>query len=105
MTDDAGPGPDLTSFSTLVLSLAAAALAYLGRTVMPGAEKTEANLPLARQTIDTLEMLRKKTEGNRTDDETKLLEDLLHDLRLAYLKSEPAPPEKDHPAEAQSPSS
>jgi len=93
MNENNPTGSDSDLFGSLVLSLAAAALAYLGRNVMPGSDKKEADLPMARQTIDTLSMLEKKTEGNRTPDETSLLSDLLHDLRLAFVKAESAPPE------------
>ncbi len=82
------PTAETGTFSSLVLSMAAAALAYLGRTVVPGAEKPEVNLPLAQQTIDTLAMLKVKTEGNRTEDETRLLDQLLTELRLLYVKTE-----------------
>jgi hypothetical protein len=81
------PGPE-DAFASLVLSLAAASLAYMGKALMPGMEKPEKNMPLAQQTIETLEMLKTKTEGNRTPDETKLLDDLLYELRMAYLKAE-----------------
>lgn len=98
MAENNPPATETAMFANLVLGLAAAALTYLGRDVMPGTEKKEVNLPLARQTIDTIEMLQKKTEGNRTAEETGMLEGLLHDLRIAYLKAESAPP-ADKPAE------
>jgi hypothetical protein len=82
--------PEEVSLSTLVLSMAAAALAGLGKTVVPGTNQPEVNLPLARQTINTLAMLKLKTEGNRTEEETRLLEELLTELRLLYVKTEAA---------------
>ncbi|MGQ9678024.1 MAG: DUF1844 domain-containing protein [bacterium] len=75
------------SLSALLLSLAATALHYLGRPITEGNSKPEVNLPLARHTIDTLEMLKQKTEGNRSPDETKLLNDLIYQLRIAYLQA------------------
>lgn len=75
------------SLSTLVLQLAATALHYLGRPIAEGNSKPEVNLPLARHTIDTLEMLKQKTEGNRSPEETELLNDLLYQLRIAYLQA------------------
>ena len=74
------------SLSTLILSLTATALAYLGNPITPESEKTEPNLPLARYTIDTIEILKEKTEGNRTKEETELLEEVLTQLRLIYLQ-------------------
>lgn len=75
------------SLSTLVWQLAATALHYLGRPIAEGNSKLEVNLPLARHTIDTLEMLKQKTEGNRSPEETELLNDLLYRLRIAYLQA------------------
>jgi hypothetical protein len=95
MTQDDSPRPGFdasTSFSALVLSLAAAALAYMGKGILPGTEKTEANLPLAKQTIDTIDTLKSKTAGNLTPDESKLLDDLLYELRLAYVQTDTVAP-------------
>jgi hypothetical protein len=75
------------SLSTLVLSLSATALAYMGHP-LPGTPKPDKDLRLARHSIDTLEMLRAKTEGNRTEEETKLFEDLLYQLRLTFVAAE-----------------
>ncbi|MEO0080008.1 MAG: DUF1844 domain-containing protein [candidate division WOR-3 bacterium] len=98
MPDNKTPEPNETpeipaSFSTLLLNLSAAALAYLGHTVVPGQEKPAVNLPLAKHTIDTLEMLKVKTQGNLTPEESNLLDDMLYQLRLAYVaaKDQPAP--------------
>lgn len=85
--------PEAASFSSLILSIAAAALAYMGHAVIPGTDKTEINLPIARQSIDTLEMLKTRTEGNRTSEESKMIEELLYELRLAYVQAESAKPE------------
>ncbi len=41
----------------------------------------QAGLPV----IDTLEVLQEKTRGNLTDDETKLLDSLIHQCRMAFL--------------------
>jgi hypothetical protein len=86
-TDNPAEAPTLSS---LVMTMAAAALAYLGHKVLPDSQPVEKNLPLAKQTIDTIEMLRAKTEGNRTPDETKLFDELLYQLRLAYVQAEAA---------------
>lgn len=76
-------------FSTLVLSLSTSALVHLGEAPNPDTtradEPAEKNLPLAKQTIDIVEMLQEKTQGNLTDDEAKLLRQLLYDLRLRYV--------------------
>ena len=46
----------------------------------------EKNLPAARQTIELLEMLGEKTRGNLEEEERKLLESLLYDLRMRYVE-------------------
>jgi len=98
------PKPEAASFSAHVFQLATASLVYMGQAKLPGADKIEVNLPLAKLTIDTLDMLKTKTEGNRTADETSLLDDVLYQLRLAYVKAESAPPAKakDEPAPSSS---
>ena len=77
-----------SSLGGLALSLSAAALAYMGEKVAPEGQNPDANLMLARHTIGTLEMLKTKTEGNRTPDEDKLFDEMLYQLRMAYVKAE-----------------
>jgi hypothetical protein len=85
--DDAALPP--MTFTTLILSLSTSALAHLG--VGPGAQAEggpiEKNLPLARQTIDILEVLQEKTRGNLEFDEARILEDILHELHLAFVRA------------------
>jgi hypothetical protein len=76
------------SLGGLVLSLSAAALAYLGEKVAPEGQNPDADLALARHTIGTLEMLKAKTEGNRTPEEDKLFDEMLYQLRMAYVQAE-----------------
>jgi len=74
------------SFATLVLSLTSSALVHLGAAPEPGAATPGApNLPLARHTIDILEILKAKTQGNLDEHEAALLEQVLHDLHMRYL--------------------
>ena len=74
------------NFSTLISGMAMEAMIFLGEIQNPVTKKKEANLEHARYVIDTLELLKKKTKGNLTDDETKLLENALHQLRMTYVK-------------------
>ncbi len=77
-------------FSTFVLSLGTTALYQLGeiQDAEGGGERpTEPNLPIARQTIDTLEMLTEKTRGNLTETESKLLESILYELRMKFVEA------------------
>lgn len=75
-------------FSTFVLSLGTSALFHMGLVSDPSSgEKTgEPNLPLASQTIDTLEMLEEKTRGNLNDEEAKLIDSLLFEMRMRYVE-------------------
>jgi hypothetical protein len=77
-------------FSTLVLSLATSAMVHMG--LVPEAEGSpvEKNLALAHQSIDTLAMLQDKTRGNLSAEETKLLQSVLYELRMSYVKARDA---------------
>jgi hypothetical protein len=72
-------------FGVFVMSLASSALVHLGEVAHPERGAVESNLPLAKQTIDILGMLREKTRGNLTKEEGELLENLLLDLRMKYV--------------------
>ena len=73
-------------FSTFVLSLATSAQVHLGAIANPQTSRLETNLPLAKETIDLLEILKEKTKGNLTNDEDRLFEHLLYDLRMMYVE-------------------
>ena len=74
-------------FSTLVLSLATSAMVHMGLVPESEGAPVDKNLALAHQTIDTLEMLQDKTRGNLTGEEAKLLESVLYELRMSYVKA------------------
>ena len=74
------------NFATLVLSLSASAMLHLGIEASPDAAKAEVDLPLAKQTIDILEVLHEKTRGNLDESENALLENVLHELRMKYVE-------------------
>ena len=73
-------------FSTFILSLSTSALVHLGELPDPITNTKQTNLPLARQTISIIELLKEKTKGNLTEDEERLIESLLYDMRLKYVK-------------------
>jgi hypothetical protein len=83
----APPGVPTVDFHTFVLSLGSSALMHLGELERPGAGAPKRDLPMAKHTIDILEMLQEKTRGNLTPDEGKLLESLLYDLRLRFVEA------------------
>jgi hypothetical protein len=74
-------------FSTFVLSMNSSALVQLGLIDDPAAGQRTKNLPLAKQTIDMLAMLEEKTKGNLTDDEEKILTNILYELKMLYVKA------------------
>ncbi|HEX4461227.1 MAG TPA: DUF1844 domain-containing protein [Polyangia bacterium] len=76
--------PEL-DFGMFVMSLASSVLVHLGELEHPDAGKGQPNLPLAKQTIDILGMLRDKTRGNLSQEEAQLIENLLYDLRMKYV--------------------
>ena len=76
-------------FSTFVISLGTSAMVHMGiRDEPEQGEPVEPNLLLARQTIDTLEMLSEKTQGNLGAQEAKLIESLLYELRMHFVECE-----------------
>jgi hypothetical protein len=72
-------------FSTFVLSLGTSVLYHLGQAGGPEGGRPMTNLPMARHVIDIIAMLQTKTQGNLTEDEDKLIEALLFDLRLKFV--------------------
>ena len=78
--------PEVT-LATLVVSLSTSALYHLGEIADPVTGKTTKDLLLAKHTIDTLKMLQEKTAGNLDAEEKGLLENILYDLRLRYVKA------------------
>jgi len=74
-----------TNFFQLVFSLQAGAMQQMGKVASPLSGKVERDLTLAKASIDMLDMLQRKTEGNLSDDEKKLLEHVLYELRINYV--------------------
>jgi len=79
---------DESGLLDLVWSLSAATLTYLGHGILPGEKKPRVSLDHARKTIATLDMLKAKTEGNRTEEESKVFDEMLYNLRLTFVKTE-----------------
>lgn len=72
-------------FSGLILGFCSAALSYMGHS--QGGPHVAENLVLAKQNIDIIEVLKAKTKGNLTEDEKRLLDQVLTDLRLKYAET------------------
>jgi len=72
-------------FSFFITTLALQATIFLGTIPNPATNKKEEDLPQAKFIIDTLGMLKEKTINNLKDEEVKLLENVLYELRTQYL--------------------
>jgi len=85
----AQPEPDVplpsASLEVLAGSLAMQAMIAMGLMPDPAGGKPQVRLNQAKHFVDTIAMLEEKTEGNRTPEETAMLSNLLHELRMAYL--------------------
>lgn len=77
--------PEVT-FTSLVMSLNTTALFHCGELADPETGEKRQDLTLAKHVIDTLRLLEKKTRGNLSKDEENLLETVLYDLKLRYIK-------------------
>ena len=73
------------AFEHLVQSMYMTAMMGLGAGTQPG-EKPRIDLMGSRQTIDLLGVLQEKTKGNLSDDEQRLLESALFELRMMFLE-------------------
>ena len=78
------PGPAPT-FYDLISVLAEPVALYLGDAQLPDGSSAE-NLDAARLYIDLLDVVRNKTAGNLSAQETTVLEDVLYQLRMRYVQ-------------------
>ncbi len=96
------PPPTLTALSS---SLAMQAMAALGLLPDPLTGKLEVRLNRARHLIDTVNLLLEKTKGNISEEESRAMEEMLHELRLTYvqvqarLASQPTSEKEKSPSE------
>jgi hypothetical protein len=81
------PSADHRSLGDLFMMLATEAVVALGDAPDPATGQHQQILPHAAEIIDLLLLLREKTEGNRTEEETEILEQLLYDLQLRYVRA------------------
>ncbi|EMI24897.1 DUF1844 domain-containing protein [Rhodopirellula europaea] len=85
--DSAGSKLPPASFEVLVSMLFTQGMSSLGQIPMPGQEEGRVDKPMAKHSIDTLEVLSEKTKGNLSDDESKMLTEATHALRMAYVST------------------
>ena len=89
--DTLGSREDTRRFLDLVSLFGTQALMALGKLANPATGKAERNLDAARLFIDLLEMVERKTVGNLSADEAKVLKATLTDLRLMFVEEANAP--------------
>jgi hypothetical protein len=86
-----GNSPLTVTFASFVVGLATSAMSAMGE----GPSTSEVDLQLARNTIDVLAVLKEKTEGNLDTDEVKLLDAILYDTRMRFVKHSGEPSSED----------
>ena len=83
---EAQPSQDL-DFSTFIISLATSAQVGLGAVPHPETNQAVQNFPAAKQMIDIIALLKEKTKGNLTEAESSLLDQVLYNLRIHYVRA------------------
>ncbi len=84
--DDTSEDPAI-DFAGFVTSLGTNCMINVGEVEHPELGETIENLPAARQTIDILKVLQRKTRGNLSQEESNLLKSLIHDAEEAYQQA------------------
>lgn len=78
-------GPARADFASFCVMLYSEALVHLGQVPDPVTGQPHRDLEQAQFTIDLLAMLQEKTQGNRTPEESAVLEEILATLRMAFV--------------------
>ena len=73
-------------FTSFLTSLATQALVLMGEIPAPEGVDMPVDKSSAKQTIDLIEVIKKKTEGNLSEQENYFIEEVLHSLRLSFIK-------------------
>jgi hypothetical protein len=81
-----GPPPE-PSFSMIISSFVAQALIALGEMESPVDGKRMRDLDAAKFSIDMLQVMQDKTQGNLDENEKKMLDSALYDLRMRYVRA------------------
>jgi hypothetical protein len=84
----ANPGmdhPPAMNFEQLVQSVYLTAIMQLGGATREG-QQPQVDIMGARQSVDMLGVIAEKTKGNLSDEETRLLDSALFELRMAFLE-------------------
>lgn len=74
------------SFEELVNLVVMQALAAMGMLPGPGGQRTPPNFEIAKHFIDMLQLIEDKTKNNLTDEEKKLLDQVLYETRMTFVQ-------------------
>ena len=74
------------NYGNLIATFEAAAMQQLGKIAHPVTGDVEVDLDGARDSIEMLDMVGRKTEGNLNGDEHRFLEHVLYQLRMNYVE-------------------
>ena len=85
-------------FMQLILQNQQLAMMSMGKLKNPISDKIERNLEYAKLSIDTLDMLSAKTQGNLSDYEQKFLTEIVRELKLNYVDEVSKDQKTDTPA-------
>jgi hypothetical protein len=102
---ESAPEMPPASFSILLTTLASQAMASLGQLPDPVSGTAIINKPLAKHFIDTIGVLEEKTKGNLTEDETAMVTNILHQLRMVFVATPDQLPDAESAAKDDQPKS
>ena len=74
------------SFLSLVEELSVTGAMQLGAMPHPQTQRPQVDIEGARETIDLLGVLQEKTRGNLSQEEARYLDEVLYQLRMAYME-------------------
>lgn len=103
MSPDDGPANaqgDEIRFVQLVAMFQMAAMQQMGKLVNPVTNEIEKDLAQAKASIDMIEMLKRRSEGNRSAAETEFLDKVLFELHMNYVDEAGRPDEESKAREA-----
>jgi hypothetical protein len=77
--------PPPATFEMLITMLFTQAMASLGQLPGPDGKMAPINKAFAKYFIDTVELLGEKTKGNLSGEESKMISEALHAMRMAFV--------------------
>jgi len=75
------------AFTSFIMSLATQVLVQIGEMQPPQGMNIPIDLESARQTIDIMTMLQRRTKGNLSAEEVRFMEEVLHSLRVSFISA------------------